>query len=489
MNPSDLKIVKFAWLLGAFLCVSGEAMADTHDRPNIIVIMADDLGYADVGCYGCKDIPTPNIDQLAADGVRFTSGYVTGNMCGPSRAGFLSGRHQSTFGYYTNVSSPFDPAQGLPKIETIASLLQKQGYATGGVGKWHMGTTPDQHPNAKGFDDWFGFLGGGLMYYPLDHPSYQGRFTPLKRPAKHRDLQHTMPLIHNMTPVPWDQYLTRELTDAGIAFVEKKLEQPFFLFMSYNAPHLDLEAPPETIAKFPEDAMTAVPGVTPKSRSIYGAMVYEMDQGIGKLLAKVNEMGLSDNTIIWFLSDHGGMRRTSDNRPLRGSKGNSYEGGLRVPMIVKWPGKTATGAVLHSPVTSLDIGATSIALAGGDPVSAGLHGKDIRAYMTGQSEEAPHEALYWYTGSYKAPAGVMREGDFKLLYEKGIAQLYNLNDDLGETTDLAATYPQRVQSMLARWKEWAEGRQPELWGKSRGSFQYADYEWLKGSQHYRHTSK
>jgi arylsulfatase A-like enzyme len=458
-------------------------------QPNIIVIMADDLGYADVGCYGCKDIPTPNIDRLAQDGVRFTSGYVTWHMCGPSRAGFLTGRNQSTFGYYKNVSAPFDPKQGLPQMETIGSLLQKQGYVTGGVGKWHMGTTHEQHPNAMGFDDWFGFLGGGLMYYPLDHPSYNGRFNPLKRPANQRDIQHTLPLIHNMEPVEWDQYLTRELTDAGIAFVEKNKKTPFFLFMSYNAPHLDLEAPAETIAKFPEESMTAVPGVKPSARSVYGAMVYEWDQGVGNLLAKVDELGLTDNTVVWFLSDNGGMRKTSDNRPLRGSKGNSYEGGLRVPMVVKWPGKTPEGTVLEAAVTSLDIGATSLAMAGGDPGKAGLHGKDIRPYMTQQSAAAPHEVLYWHTARGAKPQGVIREGDFKLIIKaKGKTELYNLKEDLSETTDLAASQPERVQAMQARWEEWNKGNKPDLWGTPDQNFQYADYEWLKGSQHYKATS-
>ena len=475
------------WAICLLAVLNTVAFAEA--RPNIIVIMADDLGYADVGCYGCEDIPTPHIDKLAEEGVRFTSGYVTWHMCGPSRAGFLTGRHQATFGYYKNISQPFDPAQGLPETETIAGLLQKQGYVTGGVGKWHMGTANDQHPNAMGFDDWFGFLGGGLMYYPLDHPSYKGRFTPLKRPAKHRDIQHTLPLIHNMEPVEWDQYLTRELTDAGIAFLERNREKPFFLFMSYNAPHLDLEAPEETIAKFPEEKMTKVPGVKPSARSVYGAMVYEMDECIGKLLAKVDELGLAGNTVVWFLSDNGGMRRTSDNRPLRGSKGNSYEGGLRVPMIVRWPGKTPAGSVLNEAVTSLDIGATAIAMAGGDPVRAGLHGKDIRPYMTQQSGEAPHDVLYWHTARGATPAGVVREGDFKLIITKGKTELYDLKSDLSETTDLAASHPEQAQEMLARWQEWNNGNRPDLWGAPREAYQYADYEWLKGSQHYRAKSR
>lgn len=460
-----------------------------EEKPNIIVIMADDLGYNDLGSYGCKDIPTPHLDKLAKDGVRFTSGYVTWPMCGPSRAGFLTGKHQSKFGYYKNVSAPFDPNQGLPKMDTIASLLKKQGYVTGGVGKWHMGTTDDQHPNSMGFDDWFGFLGGGLMYFPLDHPSYKGRFTPIKRPLNMKYMQHTLPLIHNREPVKWKQYLTRELTDAGVSFLEKNKEKPFFLFMSYNAPHLDLEAPEETIAKFPADNMTKIPGIRPQARSIYAAMVYEMDEGIGQLLAKVDELGLDDNTVVWFLSDNGGMKATSDNRPLKGCKGKVYEGGLRVPMIVKWPGKTPQGVVLEDMVSSLDIGATSIAMAGGDPEKSGLHGKDIRPYMTKQTSEAPHEVLFWHTGRNANTYGVIRVGDYKLISGgKGNPELYNLKDDLGETKNLADQFPEKVQSMRARWLEWNKDMKPPLWSGGK-NIQYADYDWLIGSPHYKPTPK
>ncbi|MGJ8643531.1 MAG: sulfatase-like hydrolase/transferase [Luteolibacter sp.] len=480
MRKAQHKLLRLICLL-----VLLNALLAAKDRPNIIVIMADDLGYNDLGVYGCKDIPTPHLDKLANEGVRFTSGYVTWPMCGPSRTGFLTGKHQSKFGYYKNVSAPFDKRQGLPKIETIASLLKKQGYVTGGVGKWHMGTADDQHPNSMGFDDWFGFLGGGLMYFPLDHPSYKGRFTPIKRPLSMKYMQHTLPVIHNREPVEWDQYLTRELTDAGIRFLEKNQEDPFFLFMSYNAPHLDLEAPEETIAKFPADKMSKVPGIEPKARSIYGAMVYEMDEGIGQLLAKLDELELSENTVVWFLSDNGGMKATSDNRPLRGTKGNAYEGGIRVPMFVKWPGKTPAGKVLDAPVTSLDITATSIAMAGGDPASEGLHGKDIRAYMAQQSAEAPHGVLYWNTArNDKASAGVIREGDFKLIIGSKKVELYNLKDDLGEMNNLADAYPEKVQSMKALWMEWDKDKKPPLWSGGE-NIQHADYDWLTGSPHFK----
>ena len=474
-------------LIILLLCLPA-TIASATSKPNIIVIMADDLGYKDLGVYGCKDIPTPHLDKLANDGVRLTSGYVTWPMCGPSRAGFLTGKDQSKFGYYENVSAPFDPKQGLPKIDTIASLLKKQGYVTGGVGKWHMGTTNDQHPNAMGFDDWFGFLGGGLMYFPLDHPTYKGRFTPIKRPLNMKYLQHTMPVIHNREPVEWKQYLTRELTDAGIRFLEKSSDEPFFLFMSYNAPHLDLEAPEETIAKFPSEKMTKIPGVKPADRSVYAAMVWEMDQGIGQLLTKLDELGLTENTVVWFLSDNGGMRKTSDNRPLRGTKGAPHEGGIRVPMFVRWPGKTPVGKVLDDPITSLDITATSVAMAGGDPESAGLHGKDIRSYLTQASKEPPHETLYWHTARGPASQGVIRDGDFKLIIGKKGVELYNLKEDLEETTNLAKNHPEKVQSMKARWMKWDQDKAPPLWTGDR-NIQFADYDWLKGSPHFKATPK
>ncbi|TWT81741.1 Arylsulfatase [Planctomycetes bacterium CA13] len=467
------------------------ALASGQGRPNIVVIMADDLGYADVGFQGCKDIPTPNIDELATSGARFSQGYVTGCMCGPSRAGFITGRVQSTFGYYVNASQPLNPKEGLPAgIKTVAHDMQVQGYVTGGVGKWHMGTANHQLPRVMGYSDWFGFYGGGLMYFPLDHSSYNGRYFEKKKPWGVRDMHHTLPLLHNGTQVEWDQYLTRELTDGAIRFIEKNREKPFFLFMSYNAPHEYLEAPEETIAKYPAELMTKVPGVLPKSRSVYGAMVDEMDQGIGRLTKTLDKLDLTDNTVVWFLSDHGGLKRTSDNRPLRGAKGNAYEGGLRVPFVVRWPSQVQPGTVLDHPVTSLDIGATAMALAGGSVKQSGLHGVDITDYMKGNTTKPPHEALYWHTGRRPQDiTGVLREGDYKMIVTRGDVELFHIKDDPTESHDLAGAQPQRAERMLALWKTWNESNSPPLWKKGTGGgeddYQYADYEWLKGTPHYR----
>ncbi len=465
--------------------------------PNVVVIMADDLGYADVGYNGCKDIPTPNIDKLAESGAICSSAYVTGPMCGPSRAGFITGRMQSTFGWYGNPGAPLDPKQGLPSsVNTVAAYMQEQGYITGGVGKWHMGTAPHQHPNKMGYDYWYGFLSGGHLYYPEDHPSYNGKYTEMKKPYGMRDMHHTLPIIENYEPVEWDKYLTHELTDQGIAFIEKNKDKPFFLFMSYNAPHEYLEAPEETIVMFPEDKMTSILGVKPKNRSVYAAMTYEFDKGVGKLMETLDRMELSENTIVWFLSDNGGMKRTSDNRPLRGAKWSSYGGGMRVPCAVSWAGHIKPGTVLEAPVTTLDIGATSVALAGGNVSKTDLDGADISAYLTGQTKVAPHKELFWRIGrNFKENSGVLRVGDYKLIVQKNKTQLYNLKEDLSETTDLSQSQPDRVQEMLQRWQALNQSSQPPLWEKlpkeegDKDEYQYKDYEWLKGSQHFKSSVK
>lgn len=462
-------------------------------KPNVIVIMADDLGYADVGYNGCKDIPTPNIDRLAKNGAILTSGYVSGPMCGPSRAGFITGRMQSSFGWYGNPGTPLDEKQGLPNnVSTVAQYMQEQGYVTGGVGKWHMGTAPHQHPNNMGYDDWYGFLSGGHLYYPMDHPSYNGKYLNTPKPWTMRDMHHTLPIIHNNQPVEWNQYLTHELTDQGVDFIKKNRNNPFFLFMSYNAPHEYLEAPEETIAKFPEEKMTKIPGVKPKNRSVYAAMTFEFDKGVGKLIATLEELNLTENTIVWFLSDNGGMKRTSDNRPLKGAKWSSYEGGLRVPLVVSWPGKIKSGSVLNAPVTTLDIGATSVALAGGDISNKELDGKNITAYITGETKEEPHEELFWRIGrNYKENSGVLRVGDYKLIVNNKKVELYNLKEDLSETKDLSESHPKMVEQMLTRWKKLNMDSKPPLWQplskkeELSDEYQYKDYEWLKGSPHYR----
>ncbi len=474
----------FLFILSLSIAKKGKP---SSERPNIIVIMADDLGYRDLGVYGCKDIRTPNIDKLAHNGGRFTSAYVTGCMCGPSRAGFITGRNQSSFGYYKNPPKPLDPSQGFSEgTLTFASLLQQQGYTTGGVGKWHMGTAPHQHPNAVGYDDWFGFLGGGLTYYPLDH--YGDLYQKKKRPWGTRDLHHTLPIIHNQKPIQWEGYVTHVLTDAGTDFINENKEKPFYLFMSYNAPHLELEAPQETIAKYPEDKMTEVPGVTPHSRSIYAAMVEELDQGVGKLMQTLEKNGLAENTIIWFLSDHGGMKKTSDNRPLKGAKGSFDEGGLRVPLIVHWPKKIKKGTVYDGIVSSLDIGATAVALAGGEIKKEELHGEDLTSYITHQQNTSPRHSLCWRK-NLANNSGVIRDGKYKLFIDT--KKLYDLENDIHEDDDIASKHPELVNKLVQQWKEWSKVTVDYQLFKynstpnRKSTYQFGSYDWLKGNVNYK----
>lgn len=485
-------------LFQVFICLMASSCINDSKhilpaQPNILVIMVDDLGYADVGFNGCKDILTPNIDRLAKEGAICSSGYVSGPMCGPSRAGFISGQTQSKFGWYGNPGTPLDPKQGLPKsIKTVAHYMQEQGYVTGGVGKWHMGTAPNQHPNKLGYDYWWGFLSGGHLYYPDNHASYNGKYVNMKKPYKMRDMHHTLPIINNNEPVEWEQYLTHEITNQGVSFIEKNQDKPFFLFMSYNAPHEYLEAPNETIDRFKKEDMTVIPGVKPENRSIYAAMTYEMDKGVGKLMNKLEELQLTENTVVWFLSDNGGMKRTSDNRPLRGAKWDSYEGGIRVPFVVSWKGKVSPNTVLSAPVTALDIGATSVALVGRDITKTNLDGKDLTSYITGKTKNNPHKELFWRTDRKVGQRrGVLRVGDYKLIVLKDKVELYNLKEDLSETTYLSGNYPEKVKQMLARWEVLNKDSKPPLWTplsrseENKDEYQYKDYEWLKGSPHYK----
>ena len=276
----------------------------------------------------------------------------------------------------------------------------------------------------------------------------------------------------------------------SLKFIDDNKEKPFFLFVSYNAPHLELEAPEETIAKFPANKMTKLSGIKPKTRSIYAAMTYEMDLGVGQIIKSLEEKGLLENTLIWFLSDNGGLTKTSDNTPLKSGKGSIYEGGLRVPFIAHWPTNIPKGSVMSHPVTSLDIGATSVALAGGDLNATDLHGVNILPNLKGKSTEQPHEEIYW-SWNYHTEAderGVYLKDGYKLILEKGKKELYYLPEDISEDKNLAKTKPEIVSTYYARWKELNKKSAPRYFtekDKSKWAYQYANYEWLKGTPHYK----
>ncbi|MCS6865465.1 MAG: sulfatase [Gemmataceae bacterium] len=416
------------------------------DKPNIIVILADDLGYADVGYHGCRDIPTPHIDALAKGGTYFTNGYVSGPYCSPTRAGLLTGRYQTRFGHEFN---PTSANAGLPRSElTLAQHLKSAGYATGLVGKWHLGSTEQQHPQQRGFDEFFGFLGGAHSYFPQKNNSET--------------------ILRGHKPAGETEYLTDALAREAVAFVEKYKKQPFFLYLAFNAVHTPMQATEERLKKFAS--------IADEQRRIYAAMTMAMDEAIGQLRAKLKAEKLDEKTLIFFFSDNGGptMKGTtinaSSNAPLRGSKRTTLEGGIRVPFIVHWPGKIPAGRKYDGLVIQLDIVPTALAAAG-VPLKPEwkIDGVNWLPYLTGEKTGSPHETLYWRFGSQMA----IRQGDWKLVvYDlaaeggRGMSppRLYNLAHDIGEETDLFSQQPDKARQLQAAWDEWNKANVAPLWG-------------------------
>ncbi len=414
--------------------------------PNVIVILADDLGYADVGFNGCRDIPTPHIDAIASGGVRCTNAYVSYSVCSPSRAGLLTGRYGQRFGHERNpIYNPLDATMGLPISErTLANVLGDAGYQSSIIGKWHLGAHDIFHPLERGFTEFFGFLGGGHHYFPEAYVQPDDR-------AKWDE--YTTKLIRNRARVEETDYLTRVLSREAVSFVERHQAESFFLFLSYNAPHTPMQAPDETLAKFAS--------IADEKRRMYAAMVSEVDTGVGKLLTKLNELELASNTLLFFLSDNGGpeSNNSSDNGPLRGSKGDMYDGGIRVPLAVRWPAKLPAGKVYDKTVSALDIFATAVAVADAseycDPAKP-LDGVDLVGYLTGERDDPPHDALYWRQANRNIRA--LRQGNTKLTQPKKAteAMLFDLATDIGESQDLASGNPGQVKRLDTLWQHWNE---------------------------------
>ncbi|MEX0325780.1 MAG: sulfatase-like hydrolase/transferase [Puniceicoccaceae bacterium] len=413
--------------------------------PNLVVIMADDLGYADVGYNGCKDIPTPHIDSLADQGVVFDAGYVTYSVCGPSRAGFITGRYQQRFGFERNPQyRPKDPGMGLPmEEETIADVLKKAGYTSGIIGKWHLGAHPDLHPLNRGFDYFFGHLGGGHQYFPellTIKDSYE---------AKDEGESYKTWIMRDHDPVQIENYLTDEFSDDAVRFIESNKDNPFFLFLSYNAPHTPMQATEEYLARFPD--------IKDKKRRTYAAMVSCMDDGIGRVLAKLEELGLEENTLVFFLSDNGGPTRAnaSNNKPLRGQKSDVWEGGFRVPFVLRWTGELKAGKTYKKPVSSLDIlatiaGITGVKIADDRP----LDGANLVPYLQGEKRGEPHEVIYLRKWDQKRYA--LRKGDFKLVIpEEDLSpRLFNLRKDISEKSNIAKWNERRLEELEELLWEW-----------------------------------
>jgi arylsulfatase A-like enzyme len=434
-------------LLLAMLLLAPAAHASAAEparKPNVIVILADDLGYADLGFQGCKDVPTPHLDALAKGGVRCTSGYASCPVCSPTRAGLLTGRYQQRFGYEFLGGGP---NVGLPVEETtVANLLKMAGYATMAIGKWHLGSAPQFRPNARGFSEFYGFLGGGRSFLPLKE-SQGVPFIPKDPEA--------VTIFRNDDPVDDPPHLTDAFGDEAVAFIERRRHDPFFLYLAFNAVHVPLQATEKYLSRFPD--------LTGAHRT-YAAMISAMDEAVGQISTALSTQRLEKHTLIFFLSDNGGhpLASTARNEPLRGEKGTAWEGGIRVPFVVKWTGHLPAGEVFSQPVICLDILPTALAAAGiAAPTSLKLDGVDLLPHLTRERNEPPHQALFWRYGDHRA----IRQGKWKLMLTAGEpAGLYDLDADIGESKDLSADHPQLVAELAARYARWNAELPPPGWG-------------------------
>ena len=402
-------------------------------KPNILLIVSDDQGYADAGFQGSKDIVTPHLDRLAASGVRFTNGYVSHPFCSPTRAGLMTGRYQQRFGHERNpFYDPKNHREGLPMSETLLpARLQPAGYVTGWVGKWHLGAAPEMRPERRGFAETYGFIGGGHRF---------------REWQENIAVEYTVPIERNGRPVARPEHLTVDFGREAAAFVRRNAQQPWFLYLAFNAPHTPHEPTPERLARFA--------GIKDPVRQKYAAQISLMDDAIGETLAVLRETGQDQRTLVFFFSDNGGPVSTngSSNHPLRGAKGMVYEGGVRVPFLVSWPGRIPAGRTDHRVVTSLDVFATALGLAGQPmPSDRTYDGVNLVPYLTGEKSGAPHARLFWRNGALLA----VRDGDWKLVRGVGPKdELYNLAADVGESRDVAAAQPAVAARLAAALDAW-----------------------------------
>jgi arylsulfatase A-like enzyme len=425
-------------VLGLF---AGSTAAADARKPNVIIILSDDVGWAEYGFQGGKDIPTPHVDSIARNGVRFTNGYIAATYCSPCRAGLMTGRYPTRFGHEFNEGGPMGNARGfgLPLEEkTMADRLKALGYATACVGKWHLGGGPQYIATARGFDEFYGTVAN----------------TPYFKPPNFIDTRKS----NEVTPVTDESFYTTDAyADRAVDWIDKHKDGPFFLYLPFNANHAPLQAPQKYLDRFAH--------MPEGTRKTFAAVMSAMDDTVGRVLAKVREIGQEENTLIFFFSDNGGptQQTTSNNTPLRGRKATTSEGGTRIPYCVQWKGKIPAGKVYDNPVQNLDILPTAVVAAGStiDPTWK-LDGVDLMPYVTGQNAGKPHETLYWRFGEQWA----IRKGDWKLVASQvdgNRPRLINLKDDISEANDLSAAMPEKVTELKADWDTWNAEQKDPLW--------------------------
>jgi len=446
MSRSMIRILcaTASWLvLGVAAVVAAER---SPAKPNVLLIMADDLGYADLGVNGGCEVRTPNLDALAAAGVRCTNGYVSAPYCSPSRAGMLTGRYQTHFGHEFNPHVGDEATLGLPLDQrTMADRLRGAGYVTSLVGKWHQGFSAAHHPLARGFDHYFGFLVGGHNY--LLHKDAEAKF----------GAAHSHDMIYRDRAVQkLEGYTTDLFTDEAIGFIDRNPAKPWFLYLAFNAVHTPLEIAEHLQGRIPA-------AVTDPARRGYLSLLLGLDDAVGRLVAHLRTTGRDKDTLIFFLSDNGGAGRkpffaynTGVNRPFRGDKGQTLEGGIHVPFFVVWPGRLAAGTTFAAPVSALDILPTAAAVAGLAPDEA-CDGVDLLPFLTGGKTTLPHAELFWRFGAQAA----VRRGNWKLVrwrdFDAKVTsawELYDLSSDPGESRNLAVQRPELVADLGRAWETW-----------------------------------
>ena len=451
------RILVAALIMGCGQMATGARAAEA--KTNVVLILIDDLGWKDLGCYGSQYYRTPNIDRLADEGLRFTDGYAACNVCSPTRAAILTGKYPARLlltqwlpsGRWSRTRHKMREGRyvsNLPLEEvTIAEALREANYRTGFMGKWHLGTETYYYPEHQGFD---------VNIAGRDYGAPGSYFYPFKGSWR---IPTTGQTLHKQTPLPGKigDYLVDRLAEEAERFIRDSADQPFFLMLSHYAVHAPLQGKPDKVGRYAKTAKQDRQG-----KPDYAAMVESVDDSVGRVLQTLRQLNIEDRTLVIFTSDNGGFAKATNNGPLRANKGSNYEGGIRVPVIIKWPGKTKPGSVSRVPVISTDFYPTILA-ATGLKLRPHQHvdGRNLVPVLTGGSLD--REAIFWHYPHYNRhphsfPSGVIRAGDWKLIeaYETGQLSLYNLANDLGETTDVSSTQPAKLAELHAMLKAWKE---------------------------------
>jgi arylsulfatase A-like enzyme len=467
------------------------ASSAVTNPPNVVLIVADDLGKHDISVYGPSPTPTPKLAALAAEGATFTSGYVTAPVCSPSRAALLTGRYPQRFGFELLVHDRYPrnriewwfarqffsshgwsaldelhvpkesdmERQGLPPSEiTLAELLRKQGYSTGVFGKWHLGSGENALPLKRGFDHQYGFYDAFSLYAEADDPSIVGARGEYfaDRYQWWRGRSGGSAIRRNGVIVEEKDYLTARIADETIDWIGAHRDEPFFAYVPFSAPHAPMQAPREYVDRFAH--------VENSDRRVYYAMIAALDDAVGEILAALARFGIAENTIVVFVSDNGAASYTGivDNEPLKGGKLTNFEGGINVPFFVRWPRQIAAGTKYASPVSTLDVFMTLAHAAGVElPVDRKYDGVDLLPHVTGALTTAPHDALYWRAHGHRA----IRAGRYKLISDgtTGTRALYDLEADPFEQNDLASERPALAEELERTLRAWETGLAPPAW--------------------------